>query len=404
MNEEKEIIIDEVDNKEPPLFEAEVTYTEEIYKNTYMSFYRKHLIINYIAIVISFLIFLGIMLSETNDAFVMLPILFICIFVGYIIRIKKTTNKAIKTALDSRPNLQSKYSFYEDHFEVNSVSDNSNSTFTKKYSDIKLIKQDSRYIYLTFDGLFSIIDIDSCRSNEEKLYELLNLSKVEQNINKTNKTVKTILLVAFIVSIASIWLALMLVAFSVQSSPIPDFPFAMVEHMWKFFLIIPIPLASLILGIIFTTKGYKCKKNIIVGIIMIVILSIFGTFTNYFSTQISHDTKYLTEISDVTNINIPSNAYISIAYDYQVEGDSLAMVKFNDNSMYDNNIENNTNWKTDVSFIPSDVNNLFMLSLTSNYEYFTVYNTTNNSYNNFDGELIYFAYDVDTNVLFIYCY
>ena len=76
--------------------------------------------------------------------------------------------------------------------------------------------------------------------------------------------------------------ALMLVAFSVQSSPIPDFPFAMVEHMWKFFLIIPIPLSSLILGIIFTTKGYKCKKNIIVGIIMIVILSIFGTFTNNF--------------------------------------------------------------------------------------------------------------------------
>jgi hypothetical protein len=62
--------------------------------------------------------------------------LFICIFVGYIIRIKKTTNKAIKTALDSRPNLKSKYSFYEDHFEVNSVSDNSNSTFTKKYLDM----------------------------------------------------------------------------------------------------------------------------------------------------------------------------------------------------------------------------------------------------------------------------
>ena len=35
MNEEKEIIIDEVNNKKEPLFEAEVTYTEEIYKNTY---------------------------------------------------------------------------------------------------------------------------------------------------------------------------------------------------------------------------------------------------------------------------------------------------------------------------------------------------------------------------------
>ena len=44
------------------------------------------------------------------------------------------------------------------------------------------------------------------------------------------------------------------------------------------------------------------------------------------------------------------------------------MVKFDDNSMYTDNIENNLNWKTDISFIPSNVNNLFILSLTSNYE------------------------------------
>ena len=403
MNEEKEII-KIVNKNSEPLFEAEVIYTEEIYKNTYMNFYRKHLIINYIAIALSFLIFLGIILSDTDNTFVVLPFMFICIFGGYIIRVNKSINKAIKTALESRPNLKSKYSFYEDHFIVNSISDNSNGTFTKKYSDIKLLNQDSRYIYLTFDGLFSVIDIESCKNDEEKLYSLLNLSKVEPKIKETNKTIKTVLLIAFVFSIVSIWLALMLVAFSVQASPLPDFPFAMIEHMWKFFLIIPIPIASLILGIVFIRKGYKCKKNIIAGIIMIVVLSIFGTFTSNFSSQISHDTKYLTEISKTTNINIPKDAYISIVYDYQTEGDSLAMVKFNDNSMYADNIENNSNWKTDVSFIPSDANNLFILSLTLNYEYFTVYNITNNTYNNFGGELIYFAYDVDTNVLFIYCY
>ena len=137
---------------------------------------------------------------------------------------------------------------------------------------------------------------------------------------------------------------------------------------------------------------------------MVALLSLYGSFTNIFASQVSHDAKYLTKISDVTNIDIPSNAYISIAYDYLTEGDSLAMVKFDDNSMYTDNIENNLNWKTDISFIPSNVNNLFILSLTSDYEYFTVYNITSNSYNNFDGELIYFAYNVDTSVLFIYCF
>ena len=120
---------------------------------------------------------------------------------------------------------------------------------------------------------------------------------------------------------------------------------------------------------------------------MVALLSIFGSFTNIFASQISHDVRYLTEISKRTNINISEDTYFSIAYDFQTEGDSLAMVKFNDNAMYVDNIENNSNWKTDVSFIPSNVNNLFILSLTSNYEYFTVYNVTKNTYNIFDGEL-----------------
>lgn len=69
MNEEKEII-EIINENTEPIFEAEVTYTEEIYKNTYMSFYRKHLIINYVAIGISVLIFLGIIFSDTDNTFV----------------------------------------------------------------------------------------------------------------------------------------------------------------------------------------------------------------------------------------------------------------------------------------------------------------------------------------------
>ena len=220
----------------------------------------------------------------------------------------------------------------------------------------------------------------------------------------TNKTIKTILIFAFAMSIASIFLALLVVFLSIQSSPLPNFPLAMAEYMWKFFLIIPIPLTSLILGIVFVKKGYKCKKNIVAGIIMIVLLSMFGSFTYKFSSFISHDVEYLTEISHATNIDIPLNAYISVSYNYTNEGDSLAMVKFEDDRMYVDNIQNNSNWKTDISFIPSSVDNLYVLTLTSDYEYFVVYNVTSNTYNTFDGKLIYFAYDVETNVLFIYCY
>ena len=384
------------------LFNAEITYTKEICKKAYKLLCKKQLILICIALVMSILILFGVALSDMEDKaiFIVVSYILVIIFIGYILRINKAADNYVKNVFNSRPNLKTKYYFYKDHFIVNSVSDNSSSSYSVKYDNVKLLKQDSKYIYINFNGLYSVIDIDTC-DNKEGLFKLFSLSKVERG---ESKRVKTILLISFIISIASILFALMVVALSVQSSPLPDFPLIMVEHMWKFLLVIPIPLVSIILGIVFMKKGYKCKKNIIVGIIMVALLSLYGSFTNIFASQVSHDVKYLTKISDVTNIDIPSNAYISIAYDYLTEGDSLAMVKFDDNSMYTDNIENNLNWKTDISFIPSNVNNLFILSITSNYEYFTVYNITSNSYNNFDGELIYFAYNVDTSVLFIYCF
>lgn len=41
--------------------------------------------------------------------------------------------------------------------------------------------------------------------------------------------------------------------------------------------------------------------------------------------------------------------------------------------------------------------------MTSEYDYFMVYNLTTNSYKYFEGTTIYFAYNVESNVLLIYC-
>ena len=75
------------------------------------------------------------------------------------------------------------------------------------------------------------------------------------------KTVKAVLLALFILSLFSIYIALALVA-SKTTEVRP-----MVENMWLFFIPLPIPLASLILGIIYKIKGLRVTKNIVVGII-----------------------------------------------------------------------------------------------------------------------------------------
>lgn len=55
-----------------------------------------------------------------------------------------------------------------------------------------------------------------------------------------------------------------------------------IEHMWLFFLLTPIPVASTIFGLILKKKGRKYKKNLIAGIIMTLVLCIYGSFSFVF--------------------------------------------------------------------------------------------------------------------------
>ena len=220
-----------------------------------------------------------------------------------------------------------------------------------------------------------------------------------------NKNIKIFLLVFFILSIASIHIALMIVGITMLHSPIPGSIVTMVEHMWIFFLFIPIPLASVVLGCVYIRKGYKCLKNIIVGVIMVFWLCVFGSFTAIFADQFGHDMSYLSNISSVVGFAFPDDGYISIEYDYMEEGSSRAMVKISDENSAAllTKIVNHPSWKRDVSFMPANAIDVFNLAMTSDYDYFAVYNLTTNSYNTFPGKLIFMAFDVETDIIYIYC-
>lgn len=139
---------------------------------------------------------------------------------------------------------------------------------------------------------------------------------------------------------------------------------------------------------------------------MAFLLCIYGSFTGIFASQISHDTGYLNELSEKIHFDFPDSEYISIAHSFQSDNDTMVMVKVEEKAASDfvETLNNDTNWKRDTSLIPSNAIDLFTIASTMDYEYFTVYNLTTNSYNNFNGQLIYMAFDVDTNVIYIYGY
>ena len=219
-----------------------------------------------------------------------------------------------------------------------------------------------------------------------------------------NKTVKIWLLVLFILTLASVHIGLTLVAIGVSRSPIPEFHFGMIWHMWKFYLVLPIPLASVIWGVIYIKQGYKCLKNIIAGIIFGFLLFIFGAFTFLFANQFSRDMSYLHDVSNIVHFDLPDGGEICVAYDYIEEGSSMAMVKVTEQeaSSFVTTLAKNANWKRDISFIPANAIDLFTVSETRDFDYFSVYNLTANRYNTFSGQLIFMAYDVETCVIYIY--
>ena len=303
-----------------------------------------------------------------------------------------------KSAATSTPNLKTEYYFYIDHLKICNISKNSNATYIKNYNDIQYKSQDKDYIYLTFDNTITAIDKRSCSDNLTHILSLLNIKET----NVANSKIKSLLLALFVLSLFSIFIALMLVMIAINNSPLPEFPLAIAEKMWVFFLVTPIPISSYILGHIYIKKGYKCKKNIIAGIIVAIILCLYGSFTFAFAKNISHDFNYITELSKEIPINLPDSGYISIEYNNQ-SYESLALVKLDKDEAeeFSSNIKLNDYWHKDATFIPSNAIDLYSITVTSHYDCFLVYSLTEYEFDNFNGKLVYMAYDEESCTLYI---
>ena len=152
-------------------------------------------------------------------------------------------------------------------------------------------------------------------------------------------------------------------------------------------------------------KGYKCKRNIIGGVIISFVLLIYGSFTFAFASETSHDESYLQKIEQQVNFEFPEAQYISIDYGYTYGCESFAMAKFDESDEQHLITKMQASgWKTDKPLIPADSIYSIVTHISTEYDYFAVFSLTDDAYNSFNGQVIYMAYDVETNVLFICCF
>ena len=226
--------------------------------------------------------------------------------------------------------------------------------------------------------------------------------------NKYEKELIRLRNILFILSVCSIFLGLVVVGVSANNSPIPEDPYSMIENMWKMLLIIPIPLGSMIFGIVLTIKQFKCKRNIIGGAIMTILLAIYGSFSFVFEKP-SHDIADLNNIAASINISLPSEGYVSISNEVSKTNENQTInttfyARFNDKNAMIMNINSNENWKDNMDFIPTHMVPVTYTTLTANYDYYLVYNVTKKEYNNIsssdkENEFWYLSYSSTSNLL-----
>ena len=220
--------------------------------------------------------------------FVMLEIITLIV---YKIRLRKMCEKQFNKELQKNP-IDTHYTiqFYEKYIirKINNLS--------KKieYKQITKVVETNTHFYLKIAKGVIVIPKDKCESDllefiRSKFNTILEIKIKKINYKKQNKQkqeikqctspiVRKLLIILFALTIASLWGALG----TMPLLPIENSNFGFIKNTWVFWLWLPIPVLSIVLGFKYKKQGVKCKKNIIGGFIIGILLLIYGSFSLIF--------------------------------------------------------------------------------------------------------------------------
>lgn len=223
-------------------------------------------------------VFLVVFFIGTAAPDIMICFVLGMILIGSVSNIKgiRAYNKAWKNTVERICKSTYEYNLFEDYIEVNIYRKNEMVRNSKcYYTDIEQIKQLGKWLFIQFGGQSFIIRKSELKENSAFYsYMYKNPSKITKA--PTPSKWRSVSIILFVASLLSLWGALALVNTVSRSSGL------FVENMWLFFLLTPIPIASIIVGFVLKAKGCKYKKNIIAGFIITFLLCIYGSFSIIF--------------------------------------------------------------------------------------------------------------------------
>ncbi len=319
-----------------------------------------------------------------------------------------TYNRAeSKKTLERLPKSSYDIKVYDNYFTVKVIRDNETKCdFKFDFNDIEQFLDYGEYLYVTANGITVILRKSELVQNS--VFTLLLKSSPEKTVvqKKGSTTTQSVLNLLFVVTLFSELIPMPII--SLISSGDAEF----VNYLWIFYLITPIPVISIISGIIYKRKGYKCKKNIVAGIIILILLCIYGSMGFTFENEADHSDAAIINAEEVIGIDIPEAAYIETFYWEEDEEQSFSRgyiysssnISFDEEvaDAYEEELQNNPKWLTKI---PSDLYGLTS-SLTEYYDgsFLLLYNTDTKEFNTVPKEngnyhFLSLGYDAEYNTM-----
>lgn len=226
-------------------------------------------VINCFLLIYSLIISSGVAVTSFVSAFFLINIISTA-------RLVNSYNKTWKNSIERISTAIYEYRIFESYINICIYHNGEKTRDSKHYfTDIQQIQNSDKWLFLIIGGQSFIL-----RKSDLNDVSVLN-AFMYTHPEKTKEVVTAnrwsfISVILFIASLLSIMGALFLTnTLSAKNG-------LFIENTWVFFTFTPIPISSVVFGFVLKSKGYKYKKNVITGVIMTILLCIYGSFVFIF--------------------------------------------------------------------------------------------------------------------------
>ena len=229
--------------------------------------------------------------------------------------------RAVKRHTVLYPNHVTTVEFYPGYIHIQSRSDRSSSCNDWSYQSLKSARSDGEIMVLQGPEsmiAFRLADLQgdapwilsALKANAKKYsapnWLLPNRLPLKHPLSlrlkgKRYYLWKNILLVLFVASLGCLLFAMPLCALLSRLGGLPEFT----RYLWGFYLLLPIPMASILLGCWGIRQGIPAKKNVIAGAIMAGLLVIYGSIGFLSGGDHSWDPAYYTQAQSTAKLELP---------------------------------------------------------------------------------------------------